>query len=60
MVNDRRTGDRGTSPIDRAGLRAGRLARLQDAMQAQGVEACLLFNEPNIRYATGADRKSVV
>ena len=53
-MSDRPTGDPGTSPIDRAGLRAGRLARLQDAMQAQGVEACLLFNEPNIRYATGA------
>lgn len=23
-------------------------------MRAQGVEACLLFNDPNIRYATGA------
>ena len=22
-------------------------------MRAQGVEACLLFNDPNIRYATG-------
>jgi len=42
------------SLIDRARLRAGRLVRLQGAMRAQGVEACLLFNEPNIRYATGA------
>ena len=40
--------------VDLAGLRSGRLARLQAAMQAQGVAACLLFNEPNIRYATGA------
>ncbi len=40
--------------IDRARLRAGRLERRQAAMRARGVEACLLFNEPNIRYATGA------
>ncbi len=39
---------------DLARLRAGRLARLQAAMRAHGVPACLLFNEPNIRYATGA------
>src|SRR2546428_3385110 len=44
----------GMSLIDRARLRAGRLVRLQGAMQERGVEACLLFNEPNIRYATGA------
>jgi Xaa-Pro dipeptidase len=40
--------------IDRARLRIGRLERLQATMRAQGVEACLLFNEPNVRYATGA------
>ena len=40
--------------IDRARLRAGRLERLQTEMRARGLEACLLFNEPNIRYATGA------
>jgi Xaa-Pro aminopeptidase len=34
-------------------LRAGRLQRLQTAMQGRGVDACLLFNEPNVRYATG-------
>ncbi|HEY4229607.1 MAG TPA: Xaa-Pro peptidase family protein [Thermoanaerobaculia bacterium] len=45
----------GTAPlsVDRSRLRAGRLARLQAAMRARGVEACLLFNDPNIRYATG-------
>jgi Xaa-Pro aminopeptidase len=43
-----------TTPVDLARLRTGRLARLQAAMRAQGVEACLLFNEPNVRYATGA------
>ena len=37
-----------------ARLRTGRLARLQGAMRVRDVEACLLFNEPNIRYATGA------
>lgn len=42
------------NPVDYARLRTGRLARLQATMCAQGVEACLLFNEPNIRYATGA------
>ena len=42
------------SPVDLGRLRAGRLARLQAAMRSHGVEACLLFNEPNIRYATGA------
>jgi Xaa-Pro aminopeptidase len=35
-------------------LREGRLARLQAAMRERGVEACLLCNEPNVRYATGA------
>ena len=40
-------------PVDGARLRAGRLTRLQAAMAARGVEACLLFNDPNIRYATG-------
>jgi Xaa-Pro aminopeptidase len=39
---------------DLAALRAGRLARLQAAMRAHDMPACLLFNEPNIRYATGA------
>ncbi len=43
-----------TRSVDPARLRTGRLARLQAAMRAQHVEACLLFNEPNIRYATGA------
>ncbi len=40
--------------IDRARLRIGRLERLQATMRAHDVEACLLFNEPNVRYATGA------
>ncbi len=41
-------------PADLARLRTGRLARLQAALRARDVEACLLFNEPNVRYATGA------
>ena len=40
--------------VDLAELRSGRLARLQAAMEAHGVGVCLLLNEPNIRYATGA------
>ena len=40
--------------VDLGALRAGRLARLQAAMRAHDLNACLLFNEPNIRYATGA------
>jgi len=42
------------NPVDLARLRTGRLARLQAALRAFEVEACLLFNEPNVRYATGA------
>jgi Xaa-Pro aminopeptidase len=41
-------------PVDRARLRSGRLARLQATMRAQDVEACLLFNDPSVRYAVGA------
>jgi len=43
-----------TTPVDLARLRSGRLARLQAGMRARGIAACLLFNEPNVRYATGA------
>jgi Xaa-Pro aminopeptidase len=39
---------------DRGLLRTERLARLQASMRAHDVEACLLFSEPNVRYATGA------
>jgi Xaa-Pro aminopeptidase len=39
---------------DRGLLRAERLERLQASMRAHDVEACLLFGEPNVRYATGA------
>lgn len=40
--------------IDLGAMRSGRLARLQAAMAERDLEACLIFNEPNIRYATGA------
>jgi Xaa-Pro dipeptidase len=42
-----------TVDLDPERLRIGRLERLQKAMGAFDVEACLLFNEPNVRYATG-------
>jgi Xaa-Pro aminopeptidase len=45
--------------VDLQRLRAGRLARLQSAMRRHEVGACLLFNEPNIRYATGASAMPV-
>jgi Xaa-Pro aminopeptidase len=35
-------------------LRLERVARLQTAMRRHGVEVCVLANEPNVRYATGA------
>jgi len=35
-------------------MRTERLVRLQAAMRARDLEACLLFSEPNARYATGA------
>jgi Xaa-Pro dipeptidase len=47
------------APVDLAALRAGRLRRLQGAMLAHEVPACVLFHEPNIRYATGASAMPV-
>ncbi len=44
----------GLGTIDLELLRAERLARLQSAMRVHELEACLLFSEPNARYATGA------
>jgi Xaa-Pro dipeptidase len=48
-----------TASVDVETLRRERLRRLQDAMRAFDVGACLLFNEPNIRYATGASAMPV-
>ncbi|MEA2558081.1 MAG: hypothetical protein QOG88_1619, partial [Actinomycetota bacterium] len=45
--------------IDAVQLRDERIARLQAAMRLHGVEVCLLTNEPNIRYATGASAMPV-
>ena len=45
--------------IDLRALRSGRLQRLQAAMRERDIEVCLLFNEPNIRYATGASAMPV-
>ncbi len=45
--------------FDVEALRLERLARLQAAMGAHGVDVCLLFHEPNIRYATGASAMPV-
>lgn len=39
--------------IDVDQLRVERLGRLQAAMRAHDLDACLLFSEPNARYATG-------
>ena len=40
-------------------LRLERQTRLQAAMRSHGVEVCVLFNEPNVRYATGASAMPV-
>jgi len=40
--------------VDPECLRLGRLARLQQAMVDHDVDALVLANEPNVRYATGA------
>lgn len=42
------------SAIDLPALRRGRLRRLQAAMRAHGADACLFFNQGNVRYATGS------
>jgi Xaa-Pro aminopeptidase len=39
--------------IDTDKLRTERLGRLQTSMREHDLEACLLFSEPNARYATG-------
>lgn len=45
--------------VGSARLRAGRLERLHAAMREHEVEACLLFNPANVRYATGATTMTV-
>jgi Xaa-Pro aminopeptidase len=41
-----------TRDVDVERLRTERPARLQASMRAHDLEACLLFSEPNTRYAT--------
>jgi Xaa-Pro aminopeptidase len=48
-----------TQDVDLAALRAERLARLQAAMRAHGADACLFFNQANVRYATGTAAMTV-
>lgn len=48
-----------THDVDLEALRAERLVRLQAAMRAHGAEACLLFNQANVRYATGTAAMTV-
>ena len=48
-----------THDVDLAALRAERLARLQAAMRAHGADACLFFNQANVRYATGTAAMTV-
>jgi Xaa-Pro aminopeptidase len=40
--------------LDLPKLRRERLGRLQAAMRAHGADACLFFNQGNVRYATGS------
>jgi Xaa-Pro dipeptidase len=48
-----------THDVDLAALRAERLARLQSAMRDHGADACLFFNQANVRYATGTAAMTV-
>ncbi|WP_226886493.1 M24 family metallopeptidase [Nisaea nitritireducens] len=41
-------------PIDLVAVRAYRLGRVRAEMKKRGIAACLLFDQVNIRYATGA------
>lgn len=40
--------------IDLVAVRAYRLGRVREEMRSRGIDACLLFDSVNIRYATGA------
>ena len=46
--------DSSHADIDMVAVRAHRLARLRAQMQAYKIDACVLFDPVNIRYATGA------
>jgi len=46
-------------PIDLAAVRSYRLGRVREQMAAQSVDACILLDPVNIRYATGARNMQV-
>src|SRR3954451_2448460 len=46
-------------PIDLAAVRSYRLGRVREQMAAQSVDACILLDPGNIRYATGARNMQV-
>ena len=45
--------------IDQVAVRAWRLGRVREQMQRHGIDACLLFDPVNIRYATGSRNMQV-
>jgi hypothetical protein len=46
-------------PIDLAAVRAYRLSRVRAQMEERSVDACILLDPVNIRYATGARNMQV-
>src|SRR4051812_25083215 len=46
-------------PIDLAAVRSHRLGRVREQMAAHSVDACILLDPVNIRYATGARNMQV-
>ncbi|HEX5191735.1 MAG TPA: Xaa-Pro peptidase family protein [Solirubrobacteraceae bacterium] len=50
---------RAQEPTDLAAVRAYRLGRLREQMAAYGLDACVLLDPVNIRYATGARNMQV-
>src|ERR1700753_2816244 len=46
-------------PIDLAEVRAHRLGRVREQMAAYSLDACILLDPVNIRYATGARNMQV-
>lgn len=52
-------GDPTDAYIDQPAVRAYRLGRVREQMETHGVDACLLFDPVNIRYATGSRNMQV-
>jgi Xaa-Pro dipeptidase len=46
-------------PIDLVAVRAYRLGRVREQMEAYGIDACILLDPVNVRYATGARNMQV-